>query len=123
MANIYLALKRASLEIETLSASLKRKITVILEERNVVFILLFTGVSSREITSGDETSGSVLLPAPIQGDLLPANRPLEEQFDNCPGSVPCSTGPSKMCSKAAAKYPAHSCGHRRGEGQRQCTVT
>lgn len=41
----------------------------------MLFVLLFSAISSRKITSG-EASGLLLLPAQIQVDLLPATAPL-----------------------------------------------
>lgn len=117
MANIYLALKRDSLEIETLSASLKRKITVILEERNVLFILLFTGVSSREITSGDEASGSVLLPAPIQGDLLPATAPLRSSLTTVLEACLVPLGRQKCVQRLLPSIPLTAVGTAEGRAR------
>lgn len=77
MATIYLALKRCSLENETLSAKTNDS------NSKVVLFFLGTVASPREITSGVEASGLIFFPAPTQGDGHPAI--LEERFDNRPG--------------------------------------
>lgn len=53
----------------------------------------------------------------------PCNRPLEEQFDNCPGSVPCSTGPSNIysCHKPLPTASLTAVGTAKGRAETACS--